>query len=176
MLAQTLAMPEEKVLSFQEFILTSPPWQEELRTILYELPPPKLEQFLRIIFGEEGNKEVEIIANDSAKLVGKIISPGFLSTSIWFHFYREDKPLLASAVDELRGATSINRAHMGLLVTLGKVTSEAQRQAENSRSPVIELLDGERLIQRLQELGLGIHSEIVRVERVLINRTFFDTL
>ncbi len=174
--AQENALAQETLISLDELVESAKPWKDELQDILYRLSPEKFESFLRIVLGAESNNRVEIISNDGVMLEGKMTSGGFIATNIWFHFYRAGNPILASAVDDLRRAVLMNRADRGLLITLGKATQEAQRQADNSRTPVIQLMHGDLLIGRLKELGIGLGREILRVERVVIKRDFFDNL
>ena len=60
----------------------------------------------------------------------------------------------------------IGRADKGLIITTGRFTSEAQREAVRDGAPAIDLVDGEALCDLLKGLRLGV--EVSSVERVEI--------
>ena len=60
-----------------------------------------------------------------------------------------------------------------MLITTGRFTQEAVLKAANERAPEIRLIDGEELVGKLKELSLGVRTEQVVVERVIIERDWF---
>jgi restriction system protein len=48
------------------------------------------------------------------------------------------------------------RADKGIIITTGTFTAEARREASRDGAPPIELIDGEKLIDMLQQLELGL--------------------
>ncbi|NCA72673.1 MAG: restriction endonuclease, partial [Sphingobacteriia bacterium] len=77
------------------------------------------------------------------------------------------------AIRDFRGAL-VGRADRGLFVTTGTFTSEATKEATRDGAPPIDLMDGEQLIDKLKELGLGIKTEMV--ERVDIDEDWFKNI
>ena len=67
----------------------------------------------------------------------------------------------------------LGRADKGLLITTGSFTQEAELKAASDRAPEIRLIDGEELIGKLKDLELGVMTEHVVVERVLIDSAWF---
>ncbi len=64
----------------------------------------------------------------------------------------------------------VGRADKGLLITTGNFTKDAVTEATRDGAPAIDLIDGELLVNKLKELGLGAKTEIVQVEKVLIDK------
>jgi hypothetical protein len=68
-----------------------------------------------------------------------------------------------------RGAMQ-GRADKGIIMTTGRFTSEARKEAVRDGVPPIELLDGERVIDMFTELELGLRP----VTAYEIDEEFFD--
>ena len=68
----------------------------------------------------------------------------------------------------------VGRSDKGLLITTGRFTAEAMREANRAGAPPIDLVDGEQLAEMLKELSLGVTTE--RVERVTIDPAWFASL
>lgn len=67
----------------------------------------------------------------------------------------------------------VGRADKGLFITTGTFTKEAIREATRDGAPAIDLIDGEQLMDKLKELGLGVQTEKVQVEEVTIDEGWF---
>ncbi len=70
----------------------------------------------------------------------------------------------------------VGRADKGLLVTTGNFTKDAMREATRDGAPAIDLVDGDQLIDKLKELGLGIKTKIIEVEEVVIEHDWFSSI
>jgi restriction system protein len=64
----------------------------------------------------------------------------------------------------------VGRADKGLLITTGVFTKDAMREATRDGAPAIDLIDGDQLIDKLKELGLGVRTERIEVEQVTVDR------
>jgi restriction system protein len=62
---------------------------------------------------------------------------------------------LMSHVRDFRGAMA-GRADKGIIPTTGTFTAEARREASRDGVPPIELIDGEKLVDMLEQLELGL--------------------
>jgi len=62
------------------------------------------------------------------------------------------------------------QAYKGLLVTTGDFTMEAVKEATRDGATAIDLIDGDLLVDKLKELGLGVTTQIVEVEKVIIDK------
>ena len=66
------------------------------------------------------------------------------------------------------------RADKGLFITTGGFTREAAAEATRVGAKPIDLIDGELLLDKLKELGIGVTTRTVEV--VEVNRPFFESL
>ena len=68
----------------------------------------------------------------------------------------------------------VGRADRGLILTTGVFTREARREARRDGAPPIDLVDRDRLLEKLKKLELGIEVELV--ESVSVNDKWFENL
>ena len=68
----------------------------------------------------------------------------------------------------------VGRADRGLVLTTGTFTREARREARRDGAPPIDLVDRDRLLEKLKELRLGIEVELV--ESVTVTSEWFENL
>jgi restriction system protein len=66
------------------------------------------------------------------------------------------------------------RTDKGLVITTGTFTRDAVKEATRDGAPPIDLIDGEQLVQRLKELGLGV--TITMIESVEVNTDWFEKI
>lgn len=152
-------------------------WQDELYALLYQLSPVQFESFFKRIFRSEGINQVELVESRSdGDIVGTMVSGGFLTFRVAFRFIRGEKLVGAHEVDEFRRSVRASRADKGLFITMGNFTQEAERETIRGHTPNVELIDGRQFIAKLEERSLGVDTEQVIVEHVVINRGFFDNL
>ena len=59
---------------------------------------------------------------------------------------------------------------MGILITTGSITADARREASRDGVPLIELIDGSRLVEILQSLSLGLQPR----QTFVVDERFFD--
>ena len=62
----------------------------------------------------------------------------------------------------------------GLIITTGNFTRGAKLEATREDKTLIELVDGEELLNRLKELELGVTTEVV--EKVTVDPDFFANI
>lgn len=62
------------------------------------------------------------------------------------------------------------RADKGIIITTGTFTAEAKKEAARDGAPPIELIDGEKLIDMLERLELGLKS----VTTYEVDHSFFN--
>jgi restriction system protein len=53
------------------------------------------------------------------------------------------------------------RADKGIIITTGRFTSEAKKEAIRDGVPPIELIDGERLVSLFEKFQLGLKPKVV---------------
>ena len=104
---------------------------------------------------------------------GIIRLAGLISFPVLFQCKRYANNVAAGAVRDFRGAM-VGRADKGLILTTGGFTRDAHREATRDGAPPIDLIDGELLMDRLKELGLGVSVRTVEV--VDVDTGFFDSV
>ncbi|KVN07368.1 hypothetical protein WT08_17985 [Burkholderia sp. MSMB1552] len=62
------------------------------------------------------------------------------------------------------------RTDKGIIITTGTFTAEARREAARDGVPPIELIDGEKLVDMLEQLELGLKP----VQTFAVDTSFFD--
>jgi len=75
----------------------------------------------------------------------------------------------SGAVRDFRGAMT-GRTDKGIMITTGSFSLEAEREAVRDGAPPIELVDGDRLVEMMQRLNLGVEPKTVYV----VNYDFFE--
>ena len=58
------------------------------------------------------------------------------------------------------------RADKGLFITTGSFTAEAKKEAIRDGAPALDLIDGDTLIERIKNLGLGVIERIIKEQDV----------
>ncbi len=78
--------------------------------------------------------------------------------------------------DPRRPCCAVLGVQYRLLITTGNFTKDAVREATRDGAPAIDLIDGDQLIDKLKELGLGVQSKKIEVEQITIEREWFASL
>ena len=167
----------EPLLSVHDFYSSSANWRDELAGIIHGLSPRQIQQLLLRLFHADGMQHIETLpSGGSADLDGFMASGGgLLNLRIAFRFLRGGHLTSADDLDNFRSFTAKSGAVNGILFSTAGFTGEAERFASTG-TPRIELYDLDRLSDSLMQMSLGIGTEIVRVERVTIDKAFFDSL
>jgi restriction system protein len=97
---------------------------------------------------------------------------GLLSFHVIFQCKRYRGSVAVAQVRDFRGAT-VGRADKGLLITTGNFTNDTMGEATRDGAPAIDLIDGDLLMDRLKDLGLGVKTEKVEVEKITVDRDWF---
>lgn len=166
---------EQEVEQEQETTLT---WQDELLQTVLAMEPSAFERLAQRLLREAGFIQVEVTGRSGdGGIDGKGIMRlgGFLSFHVIFQCKRYSGAVTASQVRDFRGAM-VGRADKGLLITTGSFTKEAVREATRDGAPTIDLIDGDILVERLKELGLGVSTKRIEIEQVEIDHSWFQSL
>lgn len=100
---------------------------------------------------------------------------GLLSFPVLFQCKRYSGSVGAGAVRDFRGAM-VGRTDHGLIITTGTFTRDAATEAARDGAPLIDLVDGDQLLDKLKDLQLGVRITTRTVEDVSIVSEFFDEL
>src|ERR1019366_7959477 len=92
-----------------------------------------------------------------------------VSFKVLFQCKRYKESVSSPQVRDFRGAMA-GRADKGLIITTGTFTAEARREGLRDGVPPIELIDGDKLIDLLESLELGLLS----VKSFEVDGAFFN--
>jgi restriction system protein len=135
-------------------------YREEVLSVLLGLPPAGFERLSQRLLREAGFTQVVVTGQSND---GGIDGFGILqvnplvSFKVLFQCKRYAKSVVPSQVRDFRGAMS-GRADKGIIITTGTFTAEAKRESTRDGAPPIELIDGEKLIDMLEKLELGLKA------------------
>jgi len=133
-------------------------WQDEMLEILRKLPPADFERLCQRILREAGFIEVVVTGRSGDGGIdgrGILRVGGFLSFRVIFQCKRYKASVTSQEVREFKGTMS-GRADKGLLITTGSFTRDAKAEAARDGSPPIDLVNGQQLVEKMKELGLGV--------------------
>ena len=151
-------------------------WRETLLDLLLNLAPEKFERLCQRILRESGFVNVEVTGRSGDGGIdgtGAVELGGLLAFPVLFQCKRYQGSVSPSVVRDFRGAM-VGRADRGLVLTTGTFTREARREARRDGAPPIDLVDRDRLLEKLKELRLGIEVELV--ESVTVTSEWFENL
>lgn len=155
-----------------------PTWREELLGAVMNMEPTAFERLVQRLLRESGFTQVEITGQTGdGGIDGKGILRlgGLLSFQVIFQCKRYKGSVPVGHVRDFRGAM-VGRADKGLLITTGNFTKDAMREATRDGAPAIDLVDGDHLVDKLKELGLGVTTKKIEVEQVTVNADWFANI
>ena len=136
---------------------------EKLLDILQNLPPSGFERICQRILRESGFKKVLVTGRSGD---GGIDGEGILeinpliSFKVLFQSKRYKGTVGSSTIRDFRGAMQ-GRADKGIIITTGRFTSEAKKEAIRDGAPPIELVDGDSLVELFEKNELGLKPKTV---------------
>ncbi len=164
---------EEKIA--EEEVDDAESWKKEAINIITEkMSPNAFERLIQRILREKGFSQVEVTGKTGdGGIDGRGIAKinGILSFHIIFQCKRYKGKVGAGAIRDFRGAMT-GRTDKGLFMTTGTFTRDAIREANRDGAPAIDLMDGEKIAEKLKELNLGVNIEFR--EHITINTKWFE--
>ena len=106
---------------------------------------------------------------------GVIRIADLISFNVIFQSKRHRGTIGPDTVRDFRGAM-VGRADKGLLITTGRFTRDARREATRDGAPPIDLIDGDQLVEKLKELGLGVSVTPRVIGEVEVDHDWFGSL
>jgi restriction system protein len=133
--------------------------RQQVLNLLQDLPAEGFERFCQRLLRESGFQEVTVTGRSGD---GGIDGIGVLEVNPLVSFkvlfqckkYR-GHPVVPSQVRDFRGAMQ-GRADKGIIITTGTFTADARKESLRDGVPPIELVDGAKLIDMLEQLELGL--------------------
>lgn len=145
-------------------------WRDELLETLLKMPAPAFERLVQRMLRESGFTQVEVTGRSGDGGIdgkGLMRLGGLLSFHVIFQCKKWQGSVSAGQVRDFRGAM-VGRADKGLFVTTGTFTKDAVREATRDGAPAIDLVDGEQFLDKLKELSLGVKTQKVEVEEIIV--------
>lgn len=133
-------------------------YRSEALDILLALPPSGFERLAQRLLREAGFTQVVVTGQSGDGGIdghGTLQINPLVSFKVLFQCKRYTKSVSPSHVRDFRGAMA-GRADKGIIITTGTFTAEARRESTRDGVPPIELIDGEKLIDMLENLELGL--------------------
>ena len=129
-------------------------WRKILLDLLLELDPKNFERLCQRILRESGFVNVEVTGRSGDGGIdgtGAVELGDLLAFPVLFQCKRYQGGVGPSVVRDFRGAM-VGRADRGLILTTGVFTREARREARRDGAPPIDLVDRDRLLEKLKKL------------------------
>lgn len=144
-------------------------WKGEAMSVLLSLEPPAFERLVIRVLRESGFDDVTVTGKSGD---GGIDGKGIVRINgiLSFHAivqckrYKPERLVKPSEIRDFRGAMQ-GRTDKGIFITTSGFTKAAVEEATRDGAPPLDLINGERLVEILRELKLGISTkEIVVVD------------
>ena len=149
-------------------------WRERVSEILHNLDPYAFEKLAQRLLRECGFSDVEVTKKSGDGGIdgtGKLRINGIFSFNVAFQCKRYKGQVGAPQIRDFRGSLGTN-IEKGVLITTGAFTREAKEEASSEGKRLIDLMDGEELINKLAEYGIGLNE----VKSYEVDEEFFNTL
>ena len=162
------APPQEDEYAAQERSQETAHWRDILLEALQNMSPSGFERLCQRLLRESGFIEVEVTGRTGDGGIdghGVIRIAGLISFTVLFQSKRYRDNIGPGIVRDCGGAM-VGRADKALLISTGGFTREAQAEAVRDGASPIDLINGELLIEKLKELGLGVRTRTVEVVEV----------
>ena len=133
-------------------------YRGEALELLLALPPEGFERLSQRLLREAGYTQVVVTGQSGDGGIdgyGTLQINPLVSFKVLFQCKRYAKSVAPSHIRDFRGAMA-GRADKGIVITTGSFSTEARREASRDGVPPIELIDGEKLIDMLENLELGL--------------------
>lgn len=152
-------VPSPEQISEEEISAPSN-YREQVIQILLSLSAKGFERLAQRILRESGFTQVVVTGQSGDGGIdghGTLQINPLISFKALFQCKRYKETVASTHVRDFRGAMA-GRADKGIIMTTGNFSAEARREATRDGVPPIELIDGEKLIDLLERLELGLKS------------------
>lgn len=179
---KAIVEPEQQIAPNDQQSVSDEPsdaedWETQLSKTLSGLSSGAFERLckhlLRKMVGFEDVENTQTTRDGGYDGSGRMLLNDLISVNVIFECKLHNNPVGVPTVRSLLGAME-NKADYAMLFTNNLFTKEAKELAKPSSGKHIELIDGERLADLLEEHGLGIETKVV--EKVVLNSEFFKNL
>ncbi len=133
-------------------------YAQELAAKLLALPAAGFERFCQRLLRESGFQQVTVTGRSGdggIDGIGILQVNALVSFKVLFQCKRYRGAVGPGQVRDFRGAM-MGRADKGIILTTGSFTADARKEAVRDGVPPIELVDGDKLVEMLEQLELGL--------------------
>lgn len=168
---------EETPVEFESYVteLSEENLRNELSQILRNMNCYDFEKLVMRLLRECGFSKVSVTkksGDDGIDGFGKVILNGIVSINVAFQCKRYSGVISNSQIRDFRGSLSAG-IEKGIFITTGAYSNPAIQDAmDPGKTPSIDLIDGEQLIDLLLEHELGVIKETKTVYS--IDKSFFS--
>ena len=149
-------------------------WREQITDILQHLDPYAFERLAQRLLRECGFSDVIVTKRSGDGGIdgtGKLRIQGIFSFNVAFQCKRYKGQVGAGAIRDFRRSLDTN-IEKGVPITTGAFTKAAKEEAFCPGKRLIDLMDGEELINKLAEYGIGLNE----VKSYEVDEDFFKSL
>lgn len=150
------------------------PWRQKLQRVLLSMNPYGFERLVQRLLRESGFSNVEVTRRSGDGGIdgyGRFKINGIFSFKVAFQCKRYSHSVPASDIRDFRGSltTDIEKA---IFITTSAYSTPAMEEAAKQGKIQIDLMDGEDLMDKLLECGIGV-KEVISYE---IDEEYFNQL
>lgn len=134
------------------------PWRERLADILQNMDPYGFERLAQRLLRECGFTDVQVTKKSGDGGIdgnGKLAINGIFSFHVAFQCKRYKGSVGAGEIRDFRGSLPTN-IEKGVMITTGTFSKAAREEAASPGKQQIDLMDGEALIDKIVQYGLGV--------------------
>lgn len=162
-------------LQADESDLNEESWRSELSDILHNMNCYEFEKLVMRLLRECGFSKVSVTKKSGDEGIdgfGKVMLNGLVSINVAFQCKRYSGVISNSQIRDFRGSLTAG-IEKGIFITTGAFSNPAIQEAMNpGKTPSIDLIDGEQLIDLLLEHELGVTKETRTV--YCVDKSFFS--
>lgn len=142
-------------------------WKTELMEVLLQLDPAAFERLCQRLLHATGIEDLVVTGGPGDGGIDGTgrLKVGLVSFQVAFQAKRWKGTVGPGVVREMQGSMTSDVDH-GIVITTGYFSHNAKTQAKTPGAKQVELVDGERLCDLLDEHGLG----VIRTERIEVDR------
>jgi restriction system protein len=149
---------KKKVGEFEDVLTEDEEHSGDLLTLIQNLSPAGFEKLSKRLLTEIGINDIEITGGSGDQGIdgkGVVKLNDVVSLNIVFQCKRYKETISPHHVRDFRGAMQ-GRGEKGLIISTGRFTKDAKKEANREGVTPIELIDGERLVDLFEKYQLGL--------------------
>ena len=146
-------------------------WKADLMEVLRQLDPAAFERLCLLLLHATGIEDLVVKGGPGDGGVDGTgrLKVGLVSFQVAFQAKRWSGTVGPAVVREMQGSMTSDVDH-GIVITTGHFSPSAKTQAKAPGAKQVELVDGERLCELLDEHGLG----VTKIERRKVDREWLE--